>query len=311
MLSRRQLLTGLVGHLLPAYSDMRGPILIPDQPWEGACAMPFSGGIWKLGASWRCYYLANYTRVCVAFSDDGLTWTKPDLGIFPGTNILIEMPTMDSCSVLLHLGTWYMTISQRSGGPLALLTSKNGLWWHSAGVMPWAGDRTTFWWNPANERFTFNVRNGGGTGSDPRRIDRVESDTFIPKRWQPETWLKADDGDGLGDGGPAQLYAVDVIPQSDRLVGLFTIWRGQQANRPKLNDVCLGFSKDGETWERSYTPILTRGEAGSWHYGNVQSVGNGLIRVGTVYRLYASGRAGDGKNGNGLCSMGYREIGVL
>lgn len=310
MISRRDLLAGAAAWLLPSINEMRGPVLVPDRPWEGTAAFPFSGGVWKLGASWRCYYVANFNRVCLAFSDDGLTWTKPDLGIVPGTNILLELDSMDSCSVVLHLGRWYMTISERSGGPLRLLTSRNGLWWTQVTEMTWAGDRTTLWWNPAKERWTFNVRNGGGTGGDPRRIDRVESETFIPKTWEPKEWLRADEQDGPGDGGPAQLYALDVVPQGDRLVGLFTIWRGAEENRPKLNDVCLGFSKDGDTWQRSYTPILTRGEKGAWNYGNVQSVGNGLIQINGTTRLYATGRSGI-PSGNGQCAMGYKEVETL
>jgi len=311
MLNRRQFLAGTVGACLPSYADaMRGPILVPDQPWEGTCAMPFSGGIWNVGGSWRCYYLANYTRVCLAFSDDGLTWMKPDLGIIAGTNVLLELRTMDSFSVWLHEGLWHMTISQRSGGPLMLLTSRNGIRWHVVGSMGWAGDRTTFWFNPAKDRWTFNVRNGAGIGGDPRRIDRVESETFIPKTWTPQPWLRARVEDGADEAGSVQLYALDVVPMADRLIGLFTLWRGQPLDRPKLNDVCLGFSTDGETWTRHQQPILTYGSRGQWNFGNVQSVGHGVHYVNGKYRLYASGRSGQ-PSGNGVCALGYREVDAL
>lgn len=307
-MTRRTFLAASVGAFVRLEDGMRGPILSPDQPWEGTCAMPFSGGIFKIGATWRCYYLANFNRVCLAFSDDGLTWTKPDLGIVPGTNILLEIATMDSFSVALQAGQWHMTVSQRSGGPLMLFTSRNGLWWNHVGTMPWAGDRTTLWFNPVKERWTFNVRAGGGIGGDPRRIDRVESATFIPKVWAPEPWLRARAEDGADESGTVQLYAVDVVPQADRLVGLFTLWRGQFGTRPKMNDVCLGFSADGDAWTRHQQPVLTLGPAGSWHYGNVQSVSNGVHVVNGTTRLYASGRAGDGKGGNGICRLGYKEI---
>lgn len=314
MLSRRSFLSVLAGAAVwPALevrtgSPMRGPILIPDRPWEGTCAMPFGGGIYQMGASWRCYYLANFNRVCVAFSEDGLTWTKPDIGIISGTNILIEIDAMDSFSVVPHLGQWHMIVSQRSGGPLQLFTSKNGLWWTPVATMPWAGDRTTLWFNPVKDRWTFNVRNGGGIGSDPRRIDRVESETFVPAAWRPEPWLKARVEDGADDSGTVQLYAVDVVPESNRLIGLFTLWRGQDGTRPKMNDVTLGVSTDGDVWQRGQQPVLTLGTPGAWNYGNVQSVTGGVHRVGGGYRLYATGRAGDGKGGNGICSLGYREM---
>lgn len=302
MVSRRDFMRGLAGSLLRSPA-MQGPILCPDRPWEGSCAMPFGGGIHKTRVGYRCWYLANFHHVCLAVSDDGLQWEKPDWGVVPGTNILLTIPDMDSFSVCPDGRAWVMSVSRRSGGGLRLFTSRNGLWWNLAAEPGWAGDRTTLWWNPVRERWTFNVRMGAGIGGDPRRIDRVESETFIPKDWQPEPWLCAEPG----DGERAQLYALDVVPDQGRLVGLFTIWRGLEGNRPKLNDVCLGFSKDGERWTREYTPVLTRGSRGAWNYGNVQSVTGGLIRFGNRVRLYASGRDGQ-DGGNGVCTMGYREI---
>lgn len=270
--------------------------------------MPFSGGVFRLADEWRLFYLADYQRVCWAVSDDGLSWRK--LGV------LMESSAMDSFSVAHHAGRWYMTISQRSGGPLRLLESADGVRWADVAVMPWAGDRTTCWWNPFKERWTFNVRNGQGTGGDPRRIDRVESATFIPKAWEPQRWLQADvhdaeDNPEIFDAGLAQLYALDVAPDGNRLVGLFTIWKGQQPGRPKLNDVYLGFSTDGgDTWQRRYTPVLTRSETpGAWNYGNVQSCSGGLVRLSPWHvRLYCSGRSGDGTGGNGTCSMGFKDV---
>lgn len=307
-LSRRAFLAGAAVSLLRS-AEMQGPILQPDQPWEGSCAMPFGGGIWQTRGGWRCYYLANFYRVCLAFSDDGLTWRKPDLGVVPGTNILLEIPDMDSFSVWPDpAGGWAMCVSKRSGGGLKLFRSLAGLWWVQVGEMPWAGDRTTIWHNRVKNTWVFNVRAGAGTGGDPRRIDRVESASFVPAVWELQPWLKAQPGDGVDDAGSVQLYAVDVVPDGDRLVGLFTIWRGLEDGRPKLNDVCLGFSKDGDDWAREFDPVLTRGRPGSWHWGNVQSVTGGLVRVGRDrVRIYASGR--DGRDGgNGVCSLGYREI---
>ena len=304
MLTRRAFLAGLSAPVLSA--PMQGPILSPDIPTDGSCAMAFSGGVFHVERGWIMFYLANFNRVAYALSDDGLIWRKPT------NNVIFEQGNLDSFSVAQEPSGrgWCMTASARSGGPLRLLTSPDGLTWQEQAVMPWAGDRTTLWWNPVKGCWTFNVRAGGGTGGDPRRIDRVESDSFIPKKWDIHRWLEAEPGDGPGDGGPAQLYALDVVPDGRRLVGLFTIWRGIQEGRPKLNDVCLGFSTDGgDTWQRQFQPVLTRSETpGAWNYGNVQSCSGGLVRLSPWHcRLYASGRDGtDG--GNGRCSMGYRDI---
>lgn len=288
-------------------AEMQGPILSPDRPWEGSCAMPFGGGIHRTAHGWRCWYLADFCRVCLAFSDDGLHWSKPDLKIFPGTNILLERAEMDSFSVWPDGRGWVMVVTQRSGGPLRLLTSGNGIWWREAAVMPFAGDRSTVWFNPAKGVWTFNVRAGAGIGGDPRRIDRVESSTFVPKTWEPARWLRAELEDGADEAGSVQLYAVDVVPMDGRLLGLLTLLYGLDAGRPKLNEVCMATSADGDVWQRERIPTLTMGRPGSWNWGNVQSVTGGAHRVGGRLRLYASGR--DGRDGgNGVCALGYREL---
>lgn len=317
MISRRTFLAVSAGAVLgshvstftEAMSD--APVLSPDRVWERQCAMPFSGGIWKVGSSYRCWYLADFRRVCLAYSEDGLTWTKPDLGVVPGTNIVLEPSPFDTCCVWPVEGEGFvMSLSTPSGGPVRLLTSPDGIRWSSLYTIPQAGDRTTLFFDHLTDRWVFAVRAGGGTDGDPRRIDRVVSASLIPATWAPEPWLRAQEGDGVP---PAQLYAVDFVPDGDRLIGLFSIYRGQEPNRPKLNDVCLGVSTDGETFTRRYQPILTRSEVPqAWNYGNVQGCTGGVIKTSDGYRLYASGRAGEpGTGKNGVCSMGYKTVRAL
>lgn len=311
MITRRAFLaaTGaavLASRAVRAASSMSAAaVLVPDRPWEGSCAMPFSGGLWKVGASYRCWYLAGFQRVCLAFSDDGLHWEKPDLGVVPGTNIVLEPAGVDTACVWpVDGGGWVMSVSTPGGGPVRLLTSKDGIRWASLYTLPLAGDRTTMFFDHVADRWVYCVRAGAGTDGDPRRIDRVVSETLIPVAWEPVRWLEAEAGDGRP---PAQLYAVDVVPMGDRFLGLFTIFRGVEAGRPKLNDVCIGWSDDGETFTRSHEPVLTRSTVpGAWNWGNVQSVCGGVVKDGDRYRVYASGRAGvPGTSGNGVCSMGY------
>lgn len=291
------------------------PVLRPDRPWEGQCAMPFSGGIWKVGASYRCWYLAYFKRICLAYSEDGLTWTKPDLGVVLGTNIVLEPSWVDTVCVWPNpAGGFVMSLSTAGGGPLRVLTSPDGIHWHSRATVGEAGDRTTLFYNHLTDRWVYCVRAGMGLASvtHGRRIDRVVSETLIPSVWQPEPWLRAHvrDGASAAAGGQHQLYALDVAPDGDRLLGFFTIYRGEAANRPKLNDVCVGISTDGETFARSFAPILTRSDVPqAWNYGNVQGVTGGAVRIGDRYRVYASGRAGVPQApGNGVCSMGYATV---
>ena len=84
----------------------------------------------------------------------------------------------------------------------------------------------------------------------------------------------------------------------------------QQQNRPKLNLVKLGYSRDGWSWApstlnagfsrscvegrgepRDRRPFITFSEdPKAWNFGNVQSVGGGLLIVGDRLYIYFSGR---------------------
>ncbi len=77
-------------------------------------------------------------------------------------------------------------------------------------------------------------------------------------------------------------------------MGLFSIWRGQPPDRPKPNDVVVGFSRDGFHWSRPWRhPLVTVSEnGGDWNWGNVQSAGGGFLVVGDRLFFYVSGRTG-------------------
>ena len=97
------------------------PIITPDKPWEGSFAMPFSGGVWweddkqRAALFYRCGGFAGAVQdairvkgrpwpppdphkpsnggpsgMCVAYTTDGLTFTKPNLPVRPGTNMVRE-----------------------------------------------------------------------------------------------------------------------------------------------------------------------------------------------------------------------------
>ena len=72
--------------------------------------------------------------------------------------------------------------------------------------------------------------------------------------------------------GPGSNYLFAFVV----LLGMFTIWRGQPADelkRQKINEVCVGFSRDGFHWSRpdrrAFCPVSEDPKA--WNFGNVQS----------------------------------------
>ena len=67
---------------------------------------------------------------------------------------------------------------------------------------------------------------------------------------------------------------------------------GQPVDRPKINEVCFGFSRDGFHWSRpmrdAFCPVSETREA--WNWGNVQSAGGCCLVVGDKLYFYAPGQ---------------------
>lgn len=95
------------------YHD-ENPVLRPDKPWEGTFAMPFSGGAWwepeeqRLALWYRCGggYASSHDRstshaqsrsgpsdtgTCLAYSADGVHFTKPLQDVVPQTNFVRQV----------------------------------------------------------------------------------------------------------------------------------------------------------------------------------------------------------------------------
>jgi hypothetical protein len=167
------------------------------------------------------------------------------------------------------------------------------------------------------------------TTVDPRRRRYWEvRDLAAGPQWtrndEPALWTGARTGDYQRADlkTPCQLYNLDCVAYESLILGLFTIWRGQPPNRPKPNEVCLGFSRDGFHWFRAkYTglqsatndlllPFIKVSEQrGDWNWGNVQSAGGGCLVVGDRLYFYCSGRAGvPGTAESGDCTTGLATL---
>jgi hypothetical protein len=298
------------------------PVLRPDRPWEARtepnpCAMVFSDGVFydPRDRLFKMWYMAGYTAgTAYATSIDGIHWEKPVLDVFPGTN-LVQQGNRDSSTIWLDLLTadpkrrWKM--AYWTGGSLRLTESPDGIHWQEPVTSGGAGDRTTFFYNPFQEKWVFSLR--AGIPGDPRVRRRHEAGDFLGGRqWkedEPPLWVGADDLDPKRDDlkVPPQLYNLDCVAYESLLLGLFTIWRGQPRDRAKPNEICLGFSRDGFHWHRpdrsAFIPVSEK--QGDWNWGNVQSAGGGCLVVGDKLYFYASGRAGvPGSTASGACSTG-------
>jgi hypothetical protein len=315
----------------------RNPILAPDKPWEMAdsmaertrqpinpAAMAFSDGAFydPRDRLFKMWYMAGYGGVtCLATSHDGIAWDKPAFDVVSGTNI-VNTDGRDSTTVWLDLfepdprqrykmsAWWDRTIR--------LYVSPEGVHWTSLGEAGPGGDRSTCFFNAFRRVWVFSLRDTLFNSSISGRYRRYwESPEFARARnWDGRAsvaWTKADSRDFSRPDVSTrpELYNLDCVAYESVLLGLFSVWRGETGVREKINEVTLGFSRDGFHWHRpdrdAFLPVSD--QDGSWNWANVQSVGGGCLVVGDQLYFYVSGRQGrPGTEAPGVCTTGLATL---
>jgi len=301
------------------------PVLRPERSWEvegGPTAMVFSDGVWHdpNDRLFKMWYMGGYGRsTCYATSRDGIHWEKPDLDVQPGTNI-VHIGRRDSGTVWLDheekdpQRRYKMFLYDLSGG-LAIYFSADGIHWGNAVAHTGpTGDRTTVCYNPFRQVWVYSLREYFPPLKGVGRCRRYweHADALAGATWragEPPLWVGADRLDPRrADLNTApELYNLDAAAYESVLLGLFSIWRGQPSDRPKPNEVCIGFSRDGFHWSRpdrrAFIPVSEN--YGDWNWGNVQSAGGCCLVVGDQLYFYVSGRAGvRGSSTSGVSSTG-------
>lgn len=311
------------------------PLVRPDKDWEkkgaGPSAMVFSDGVWydPQDRLFKMWYLGGYgTGTCYAVSQDGIKWEKPQLDVKKGTNIVQPDPR-DSATVWLDLEDkdpqrrFKLFCSHNEDGRfgLSVYFSADGIHWGRRVLRTGScGDRTTVFWNPFRKVWVYSLRHGWGL---PRRRRYWEvRDILKGPQWtridEPPMWCGSDRLDPQRDDlqTVCELYNLDAVAYESVLLGLFSIWRGDKnipAGRPKPNEVCLGFSRDGFHWHRpERKPFLAVSETrGDWNWGNVQSAGGGGLVVGDELWFYHSGRTGSPGRGQTRDTGGSTGLAIL
>ena len=320
----------------PTYHSA-SPVLRPDQPWEqrddvadrtqakpNPAAMVFSDGVFfdPRDRLFKIWYMGGYGRAtCHAISDNGINWRKPAFDVEAGTNV-VDQRNRDSGTVWLdqferdERHRYKMSLWRDHA--LVLLTSPDGVHWRDIGQTGRTGDRSTFFYNPFRGVWGFSLRADQGVAPISLRYRQYwESPTFAGSgnwaAYAPVSWIKADSADYALEqfNVRPELYNLDCVAYESVMLGLFAIWRGESGDREKINEVTVGFSRDGFHWERpDRRPFLPVGERqGQWNFANVQSAGGGCLIVGDSLYFYASGRQGvPGSNAPGICSTGLATL---
>ena len=317
----------------PAYHPAN-PILKPEHAWEtyddvaartnkpaNPSAMVFSDGVFfdPNDRLFKMWYMAGYgSHTCLAVSHDGITWEKrPIDAVRKGTNIVFTHPRDSSTVWLDHFAASpaeRFKMAYWHDFKLSLALSPDGMRWKEFGDTGRAGDRSTFFFNPFRRQFVFSVRaDQFAIQSQSGRFRRYwEAPDFKSAvNWSgraPVAWVKADSADpNRADGGRPELYNLDAVGYESLMLGLFSIWRGETMLREKINDIAIGFSRDGFHWHRPdrSTFIGVSDQVGAWNWANVQSAGGCCLIVGDNLYFYVSGRQGrPGTADPGVCTTG-------
>jgi hypothetical protein len=309
------------------------PILKPDKPWEiegpkNPTAMPFSDGVFydpqdKLFKMW---YMASHTKnTAYATSRDGMHWEKPSLDVVPGTNIVSQLER-DANTVWLDLEEKdpqrrykMFTYKIPPNGEILVQTSADGIHWTEAGLVKGVGgDCSTAFYNPFRRVWAYSLR--AYVPYISMRIRRYHEgpDFLSAGQWKGHLdpalvlWTCADSLDNRRPDFAAQLYNLDCVAYESVMLGMFTIMHQEHsAGRPKLKDICMGYSRDGFHWYRpERKPVVPLSDKPhDWNWGNLQSVGGCCLVVGDKLYIYSSGRQGvPNKGDSGVCSTGLATL---
>ncbi|RNC64181.1 hypothetical protein [Proteiniphilum sp. X52] len=315
------------------------PVLEPDREWEKTSkgepyAAPFSDGIWYDDETglFRMWYLAGAGNIqknekrrefytCYAESKDGKNWTKPNLNLVPGTNI-VDTCRRDAATIWLDRSEkdpsrrWkFFNIEHRDKDDrwqIVLKYSEDGIHWSKGKAQ--SGDmydRTTAFFNPFTNKWALSMR-GVTDLSFRSRFYAEHSDPEMlvslahRKRKDVEDrsivyWFTPDDKELRHPKYPEVepgIYNFDVIPYESIMIGQYAAWCGPENdvcakdNIQKRNVVSLGYSRDGFHFSRpTHNAFIDVNETeGAWNWGNVQSINGTPLIVGDSLYFYASGR---------------------
>jgi len=316
------------------------PLIHCDKPWEGLGIQTYGTVIYdESQALFKIWYLthsgpssrlvhvdgvqrpANMTLLAYATSQDGIHWTKPDLGQveFQGSrhNNLLRIGRLNVEGASILYEPWEKDPYKRykafywehgsgkleeradgsriwgegEGDGMWVSFSPDGVHWHNYEdnpVIPLGSDTgQSVLWDPRIRRYVAFGRFGAGG----RKVARTESRDFL--HWtSPRLVLEPDEE----DGPDTQFYGISVNLYEGVYLGLLWVFHIDPAGhlgggKDKGNiDVQLVSSKDGASWRRlgDRVAFLPNGSEGEWDSAIVQTATRFLL-LGDRILIYYSG----------------------
>jgi hypothetical protein len=313
----------------------RNPLILPDRPWEkgrpvdsSADGVQISGQsvIYDLDEKLFKMWYHPYTLLdsgnrpwCYATSRDGVSWEKPDLGIFDNggsraNNILaanrrskyfnVFKDPQDSDPARRYKAMGELEGRGASGAAVAF--SPDGLRWTEYPGNPVApkgreitDSPTLLGWDSRIRKYVYYPRPGfplapriNGTGfyrppqglnpnvGQLRSIGYSTSDDFV--RWSPTQLMQAPDELDRADW---QYYQMTAAQEGEYYIGLMHMMQ----THDQTFDIYLLTSVDGFHWDwvDRRLPFLKRGDIGSYDAGYLMPSGP-IVHDGTIWIYYGA-----------------------
>ena len=313
----------------PAKKNPGNPVLKPETPLElrakNMCV--FDDGVFFDPGDrlFKMWYVLDYDspqhKTALAYSKDGLEWTRPTFNVLEGTNLVL--PLVQKWSGRDNWSPWldlydsdpsrrfkaYLVsrVGSTSGEALPghLMASPDGIHWHEAASCDVKGyDGTMLFYNPFRRRWCLSVKlysphwryRGYAEHSDYLGLAREEV------RGPTVNWLGATVADVPDPkiGRPTQLYNFPVVAYESIMLATPTIHYGppnevcREGGFPKLTQIKLAFSRDGFHFSRGdFSLFIAAGQReGDADRAYHRAAGGGCLVSGDRLLFYYCGFSG-------------------
>lgn len=233
-----------------------------------------------------------------AYSQDGINWVKPELGIL-GPDNRYNPPAY----VAGHAGMW-LTLrkdphepdpAKRYKGffqhdPLYYVTSPDGLHWKDEGVAAYYTDDTaTAMYHPQRKEY-LKIGRFCPTGRSIclRLIMTCVSDTPFAKGNCAWNLVMVPDEKDLAADSDMQFYHMTAFSYADAFIGLLGVYHS--GPNDGTSETELTYSRDGLNWHRinQGTAFIPKGSNADWDRGFGVLSGTGPLEVGNELWFYYS-----------------------
>jgi predicted GH43/DUF377 family glycosyl hydrolase len=257
---------------------------------------------------WYYVYNTGVAWIGYAESDDGLAWSRPNLGLLGIAPNAVFMP--ESHRLIGFAGViddqrappaerYKLMVSTHDASSEAktylLAVSPDGLTWDISGTFtpddPAYPDTCCFTQNPADGTYHLYTR----CRYAPEDVIAQDSPNFFGRavslctstdfrNWSaPEHIMNVTTDDPFG----SEIYSLMAYPVGSEWVGLHQMHTSLPA--VGMIDMSISHSPDGHTWTRETESVLPNGCIGEWDRFN-QSVATAIVDVGDETWVYYSGR---------------------